>query len=131
MNKFNNTFLMLMESIGSEANTYQGVYDLYMNLVLDLIQDTIKNTLGNSIDIQIEYEKTYTLLFWQNENNTSINILIDETGQIVINAKSLDELGDDKILFEKNLVLTELSILTSETFINAINNAQDAAITFK
>ena len=122
MNKFDKKYTLYMESLGSEANVDRGIYDLYMNLVLDELQIVIKDAVGFK-NPEIEYESNYTLLFWHNENNTSVYILIDEGGTIVINAKSFED-DEENLLFEKTFSFVELGLLHSEEFINAIIDAQ-------
>lgn len=122
MNKFDRKYTLYMESLGSEANVDRGIYDLYMNLVLDELQIVIKDAVGFK-NPKIEYESNYTLLFWHNENNTSVYILIDEGGTIVINTKSFED-DEENLLFEKTFSFVELSLLHSEEFINAIIDAQ-------
>ena len=63
MKKFEEQYKLIMENLGTEATTYMGVYDLYMNLVLDEVQIYIKKVFPEAY-IEIEYEKTYTKLFW-------------------------------------------------------------------
>lgn len=78
MNNFDKKFNMIMENLGSENNTYRGIYDLYMNLILDKLQSVIKDAIGFK-NPEIEYESNYTLIFWHNENATGVYILIDES----------------------------------------------------
>ena len=53
MNKFEEQYSMLMESMGSQAMIDQGVYDLFLNLVLDKIQDKIRELFGSLGNLDI------------------------------------------------------------------------------
>lgn len=125
MNKFDTKYTLYMESLGSEANVDRGIYDLYMNLVLDKLQTVIKNSIGFK-NPEIEYESSYTLIFWHNENNTAVDILIDESGSLIINVKDFQN-DEENILFEKTFSLVELELFDNEEFINAIIDAQHIA----
>jgi hypothetical protein len=125
MDKFDKKYKLLIESLGSEDNIDRGIYDLYMNLVLDKLQTVIKNSIGFK-NPEIEYESSYTLIFWHNENNTSVDILIDESGSLIINAKDFQN-DEETILFEKTFRFVELELFNDEEFINAIIDAQHIA----
>ena len=112
MKKFDKQYKLIMENLGAEASTYMGVYDLYMNIVLDEVQIYIKKVFPEAY-IEIQYEKTYTALFWQIPNtDKSIHVYINENGDLNIVAYK-----NDQELFKNNtLVLNSISTITDGTF---------------
>ena len=59
MNKFEQTYKTIMEGIGSQSYTDNGVYDLFMDIVLEEVQMIIKKVVP--VVPQITYEKTYVM----------------------------------------------------------------------
>ena len=57
MNKFNQTYKTIMEGIGSQAYTDNGICDLFMDIVLEEVQMMIKKVVP--VVPQIIYEKIY------------------------------------------------------------------------
>ena len=45
MNKFEQTYKTIMEGIGSQAYTDNGIYDLFMDIVLEEVQMMIKKVV--------------------------------------------------------------------------------------
>ena len=112
MKKFEEQYKLIMENLGTEATTYMGVYDLYMNLVLDEVQIYIKKVFPEAY-IEIEYEKTYTKLFWQvPHTDKTIGVYINENGDFNIVAEK-----NGHELFKNNtLVLNSISTITDGAF---------------
>ena len=113
MNKFEEQYRIIMESMGSEAAVDRGIYDLFLNLVLDKIQDKIREVFGGLGNLEIEYEKTYVCLHWSNMNEDTevkYKFLIDQDGTIVLNAFNINE----EIIFENTLYFDSLDIIDTD-----------------
>lgn len=122
MNKFEEQYRIIMESMGSESMTDRGIYDIFLNLVLDKIQDIIREQFGSLGNLDIEYEKTYVCLHWSdkiNNNEIKYKLLIDERALLVMNA-----LINEELVFENTLDLDSIDILIRDlpqTLINALS----------
>lgn len=129
MNKFEEQYSMIMESMGSQAMIDQGVYDLFLNLVLDKIQDKIREVFGSLGNLEIEYEKTYVCLHWSNiieDTEVKYKFLIDQDGTIVLNAFNINE----EIIFENTLHFDSLDIIDTDikdSLISALSFADEYA----
>lgn len=122
-NKFDEKFNLIMEAMGSEAYTLNEIYDLYMNIVLDAVQDTIRNIFGKLGNLEIEYEKTYSRLFWSetiDEKNAIIKyqITIDDTGNIKVKA-----FINDEQVFENTLVFDSIKVITDGPLAESLTDA--------
>lgn len=127
MNKFEEQYRIIMESMGSQAMIDQGVYDLFLNLVLDKIQDKIREVFGSLGNLEIEYEKTYVCLHWSNiieDTEVKYKFLIDQDGTIVLNVFNINE----EIIFENTLHFDSLDIIDTDikdTLIAALSFADE------
>ena len=125
MNKFNQTYKTIMEGIGSQAYTDNGIYDLFLNIVLDEIQVMIKKVVP--VTPQITYEKTYVVLYWTDGNDITTKVLIDETGQVVVNVVT----KDNELIFEDSSIkFLTVSDIQSEEFLNILIQADSKAETY-
>lgn len=93
-----------------------------MNIVLDEVQLIIKAIIP--VTPEIIYEKTYVILFWTNERNIKTSVLIDETGQVVINVNT----ADNELIYENSSIhFLEFDDIKSSEFANALVEARDKA----
>ena len=114
-----------MEGIGSQAYTDNGIYDLFLNIVLDEIQVMIKKVVP--VTPQITYEKTYVVLFWTDGKDITTKVLIDETGQVVVNVVT----KDNELIFEDSSIkFLTVSDIQSEEFLNILIQADSKAETY-
>ena len=124
MNKFNQTYKTIIEGIGGQAYTDNGIYDLFMDIVLEEVQMMIKKVVP--IVPQIIYEKTYVVLFWTDGNDITTKVLIDETGQVVVNVVT----KDDELIYENSSIkFLTVSDIQSEEFLNVLIEADAKAET--
>lgn len=124
MNKFNHTYKTIMEGIGSQVYTDNGIYDLFMDIVLDEVQMMIKKVVP--VTPQITYEKTYVVLFWTDGNDITTKVLIDETGQVVVNVVT----KDNELIYENSSIkFLTVQDIQSEEFLNVLIEADAKAET--
>lgn len=125
MNKFNQTYKTIMEGIGGQAYTDNGICDLFMDIVLEEVQMMIKKVV--SVVPQIIYEKTYVVLFWTDGNDITTKILIDETGQVVVNVLT----KDNELIYENSSIkFLTVQDIQSEEFLNIVIQADAKAETY-
>ena len=124
MNKFNQTYKTIMEGIGSQSYTDNGIYDLFMDIVLEEVQMIINKVVP--VVPQIIYEKTYVVLFWTDGNDITTKVLIDETGQVVVNVLT----KDNELIYENSSIkFLTVQDIQSEEFLNVLIEADSKAET--
>lgn len=125
MNKFEETYKTIMEGIGSQTYTDNGIYDLFMDIVLEEVQMMIKKVVP--VVPQITYEKTFVVLYWIDGNDITTKVLIDETGQVVINVVTKD---NELIYEDSSIKFLTVSDIQSEEFLNVLIEADAKAETY-
>jgi hypothetical protein len=97
-----------------------------MDIVLEEVQMTIKKVVP--VIPQITYEKTFVVLYWTDGNDITTKVLIDETGQVVVNVVTKD---DELISEDSSIKFLTVSDIQSEEFLNVLIEADAKAETYK
>ena len=95
-----------------------------MDIVLEEVQMIIKKVVP--VVPQITYEKTYVVLFWTDGNDITTKVLIDETGQVVVNVLTKD---NDLIYENSSIKFLTVQDIQSEEFLNVLIEADSKAET--
>ena len=86
-----------------------------MDIVLEEVQMMIKKVVP--VVPQIIYEKTYVVLFWTDGNDITTKVLIDETGQVVVNVLT----KDNELIYENSSIkFLTVQDIQSEEFLNIL-----------
>jgi hypothetical protein len=95
-----------------------------MDIVLEEVQMMIKKVVP--VVPQITYEKTFVVLFWTDNTGMTTKVLIDETGQVVVNVFT----KDDELIYENSSIkFLTVQDIQSEEFLNVLIEADAKAET--